>query len=1822
MKSRGSHCVNSPSFLGDAIQISFLLSDWNNFGLSERVCYHYDLIGILAGNSPTEESETLAESGEKGKFHGVVSLLECVPFMNWRDLTKNQRKGLRNMIRDFNLSAEKVRENGSKTLHQPKQLPLRISPTTRVSFAYEMTRMAFVLDASPTLVSTFGASSTDQHFCAIDRAAEMVKQFFQSLAKPILTTNMTEGTEWRPILTVTVLAVYPGGKSVSQSILVRDYKLLSNQCAELLAVKIKEWLLSEVETNIALRLNKTSRDTEGLVGYETWTNQKFSSDLRELLDAGDVALDFLPSWARPCIVVATDCRSVACEEILDLFTHEERQDVPIHIMDLSSPSSHDVKSEIYTQSEEGNTNCLTSDPGGALAYPLYMQDDAESLYAIARATAGCFFNIQLLDLVSKTHVGQVQPGSQLALDPFLGSRRRSLRPNALQWYIFFSLSQLTSTTLSASTKALVHQTTSLAGRLVPPDYLCKQMGIAIPTTSDSRDELDPNIPMSVTSAPLIPTHLDKATDARRPHRMTFSTYVVDAIRIKGLLLARIKEGYRAKLYGASTYDDFDKVSIQLTLAIERGTALHYELQYKARENPLVGVAHVKVELSGFRNYVQNIKNDFLAYTTGRDISTRLCKALWWVRRDDLLQSNLCPIEWGDKLSSDGSPFIRRLGSLSHLQLARHYRAERFDAVCTGRQPYAHEEELPFSDFLDDGEQDFFSTVSEWASLTIEKKKKYAKKIPTTGGLTAYCVIEICRSPIASRLFSITFHTIDGTDIQLRQAAVSQLKNSLRKLRNVAVLSKQMCGSLVKPTGIDYLPERTSRAWRYPFLETHFDHEEWLLIKDPELLDLLMRRRSEIGNFFLLHSTDSYALFAKDISVETGRQTNDPMKDVYLVGYQIRLRGQDKEPIINMHVEREVGIFSTDKGKSVADIVTRAHRLFLRVKRRDLECSKALRSRTNLLNQFSHNSKESTENLLEDIERLLKYASCHSRRLRFFENFSVANDELEKLTVAMMLSDDLATDVIKFDFGLSQKVGNQDVGHWFFIRIDRFTNSFIYLPLCEKVEDREGNTHNYRELTFFTFGISDLYCARDENLLEDDEDESHGHISHYLGVEEFADQLVSAHLENYARAGYQALRSPLRKPEDKFSAADWFEIQRVCEYKEVAQVSVNQELCQKYDHQEQSKLMQTIARLFAPVPGRDDFMFYSVTEPGLESMLLGTKANMTEEEINASFDDELSSDESDGIGKRSKTPEPVQSIRYAAFQAFRERQGVCFIHFSLDNKDISYHQLFSITKSTMFQVHMSVFKESNRLRHMPELQASVAVELEAALKSYIAEQTLGRLRAMGRSIQDIDLEVVRKCLRKAREVRVSFFDVHFYVANIDKVIPAGSSAESETEIEGCFNLLLRELESSPQFNLRPSGDECFCLTPPNEEGDHLEYWSFITIKKSRGVVIAEVYHPEGLKKTSSILNSVQGFIIKTTHRTNQLLLLQKLHRTRVASSYLIQSQGQNQKDKSILTSENNLPFEEGHFSCPVVFEESYTLFHRCSAANIIASVVSTTLHSFAVSNRRRFFVYKDESMGIFYLSLEEVAIAEGEHEKVKFLVFGIQQPGPSVTIQLSRLLQRKILMLEVDTWSTVLTKNPQFSWKAADIEFLKTFRSRWSHLEEDSKEKKINKSGYWFKLPPSVYDPLSVIMYFQQNLCGSTFFHRLNTSIEEEECTPSSTFLLGGEDGVEISFCPNEFLLFYNNAPSPLDPKYQACTLTEQGKKYSRQTGSGVALIKLMLMDTSETFGDSTNESRMNTTISESPLGMSLHSILAEEVCEPPNAQALSDCRFFCKNNYN
>ena len=467
--NRRAQWQQDPLQYGEAISVTCLLSDWDKFGLSERVCYHFDLIETLTASKPSGQgpSENEAEyarrvnernvSPSEDGVCGVASLLECIP-----KSVKYRRRDVRNAILRFNMLAQQVRQEANVACFEPSHLPLRLSPATRVSFAYEVTKMAFCLDASNTLVTTFGngLGLEDEPCCALDRLGQMTNVFFKSLVRPVTAPWLADPKGWRPILAVTVLAVYPNVIGASDtSILVRDFRVHDVESAERLSKEIAQWALKEVEGEIAHRMGHTRSG-----GIDAWNRPTPSSSLRDIFDAGDVALSLLPSRARPCIVLATDCRSVSCESILDLFQDSERVDTPLVVLDLSSSSSHAPEPKVAKMIHD-KTAFLTYDPGSSSNFPLHLSDDSESLFEICQATGGAFFNEELLHEASQTVAGKVPEKSPMAADSYFSFRRRALRPNAVQWYILFSISPLTPS---------LHPSW---GKLAPPTYLRERMPI-------------------------------------------------------------------------------------------------------------------------------------------------------------------------------------------------------------------------------------------------------------------------------------------------------------------------------------------------------------------------------------------------------------------------------------------------------------------------------------------------------------------------------------------------------------------------------------------------------------------------------------------------------------------------------------------------------------------------------------------------------------------------------------------------------------------------------------------------------------------------------------------------------------------------------------------------------------------------------------------------------------------------------------------------------------------------------------------------------------------------------------------------------------------------------------------------------------------------------------------------------------------------------------------------------------------------------------------------------------------------------------------------
>lgn len=275
-----------------------------------------------------------------------------------------------------------------------------------------------------------------------------------------------------------------------------------------------------------------------------------------------------------------------------------------------------------------------------------------------------------------------------------------------------------------------------------------------------------------------------------------------------------------------------------------------------------------------------------------------------------------------------------------------------------------------------------------------------------------------------------------------------------------------------------------------------------------------------------------------------------------------------------------------------------------------------------------------------------------------------------------------------------------------------------------------------------------------------------------------------------------------------------------------------------------------------------------------------------------------------------------------------------------------------------------------------------------------------------------------------------------------------------------------------------------------------------------------------------------------------------------------------ENKSKLMTDDLVPtaFVPGTFSCPVVFRSEFDLYYRCATnpSQVARTLEATVLHSFAVSNRRSIFVYKDESEAIFYMNLQAIGSGMDGDGKVALLVHGVDPPGPSVTLQLKSLLQRRLLLIAVDMLSSVLTKNPHFNWKRADFEFLRSFETDWASLEQEAPPDSEQTCVYEF--PAQAYDCCMVLLMFRQNICGSTFFHRLN-DIGHDGLSPHVSLLRTLDSGgVSLNWNQHAFTLYYNNAPSKLDPSFQGVsTLTTKGEMLCREAGTGIAMLEVTLI---------------------------------------------------------
>lgn len=1221
-------------------------------------------------------------------------------------------------------------------------------------------------------------------------------------------------------------------------------------------------------------------------------------------------------------------------------------------------------------------------------------------------------------------------------------------------------------------------------------------------------------------------------------RTTFSVYKLSPVRVKSILLLRIIEGFRSRRYGQNT-EDADKVSVHLTVPLELGTVLHYELSYVASPfyNVMVGSAHVKVELSGEEKFIQNVKNDFISHqvnlqhrarhgTIAQRTSAKLCMFMRWVRKEDCLDSYLTPLEWGEKLGT-GSPFLRRLGTMSTVQRHRHFDIESFEVVCVGGDPFSNQESL-LSEFMeeDSGENELLEALADFATQTVTDRRCYVLKLPPSRrDLVTYCVIEVIQSPEAARLYTIALEFFGCPDNHERVAVAHRLKERLCSCEFVVLIPRtvdQYIRVVMQGTGGGGGGGGSLQKAR-GFL--HWDH--WDLTKDDELIPILcQRRRSSIGNFWLFDSSRNHALLGKFVA----REDIDAMKhpSLHLVLYYIRAR-QDSVSV-DIYMETQRGYLNPfcfyPRSKFASGV---PNEFFERVKRRDFECALALKSRRRLLSVFAHeespDSKHGNEALLakeqeEDVSRLLPYAKSAAKQLRFFKSGSgEANNELAALTSRTILSAAFSShDITELLISPESKVRGCEEGTWFLIRHDNHTLSLVHLALMdESIETEKGNGENHRRLTFHTVYASDLYQTKDdfESEVEEHEEE---HAEH-LGVSEFADAIERAHAKNYARAFYLALRSKERNVVEKIDPDDFVFVTNSCVEMKVTEVYLS---ARPIDTEEDgisstgTALSSLIATMFEPVPGGGTYFYYKGEEAtdvltddvpsGFDrihdlSVPYGGVVSIGEisgSEMSPGNEDDLMSFSSEENDQGHAFSGEIGSAgRVDATDDFPSQSPSppILVRFRLDGKEVSLEDFVRMQSSSSLSAFITLFNKSDsdgidgraiESSHLPRVHAAVAMTLVSELKSFVADQTLERLRQVGSNISEIDLRTAILSLLEAKNVASSKMSLEFFVAESDELVPASAPTGNERVLDNFLTLLCSEIEKQRTVKLKriTEGGGDFFVT---SEGDSpLPYWCFVQLQRGLGRIILNVHHPRGIDIATEVAERTKAAIRQVCRRVNQIMLLESLHRTRNANYMLIKEEGDTKgddrktKDGHESHHHHHHHQHQGEFACPVKFQTTFFLYHRCSRSAALVALESKVLHNFAVSNRRGLFVYKDEEENVFYMRLSSF-VNEDSTEGILLLVHGAAMPGPSITVQLCRLLERMLFSISLEALSSVLTKNPFYPLLQVDVAFIKEFESKWTVLtendEDESKDTSPTENDRMYEFPENV-DPMLVLMYFR------------------------------------------------------------------------------------------------------------------------------------------------
>ena len=819
---------------------------------------------------------------------------------------------------------------------------------------------------------------------------------------------------------------------------------------------------------------------------------------------------------------------------------------------------------------------------------------------------------------------------------------------------------------------------------------------------------------------------------------------------------------------------------------------------------------------------------------------------------------------------------------------------------------------------------------------------------------------------------------------------------------------------------------------------------------------------------------------------------------------------------------------------------------------------------------------------DDILRLINISSQVDRQLRFFHD-TTANDLLFDLTSEFITSGLLNTQTAKL---LSQATVGDFCGDWFIMRVDWYVVSAILFS-TKLMED--GNSSPYKQLILFTSGITDLYPTDDDTT-----NSAAAHEDDPYGLDLVVNEIEQAHSKNYATALYQALRNQ-NSPISSVQSEDVAYALRSCFFKIVLREFISlddlsDQLSPEAETMTGIKLYELIGTLLSPLPGSDDQLFYFNGNEILDNDHSG-EGSLEQTDLRSlnshDLDDtNLRCSDHSRVSRHSNDGESDAQSHGGDSAPADEHPSTdlspLFFRISFDGKIASRHHIRALKSSTILEAQVTVF---NNKRHLPPMHQSVISRLRKVLNSFAVEQSLEKYRYCGDSLSEDDFKDIITILPQTKHHSFNI-PLNFYVSKCNCLVSASNpTGSTENDLDHAYSKLYTELESCASR----SSNNSFLIMKEHVPFKVFPFWCFAHVNRQSGIITITVYHPSGDEAASAVGEETCELVNRICHKTNQLLLLENLHRTKSASVLLIVEEQTSMMDDDSREAgcvQETKQDSNAIFSCPVQYQKLMALNHRCAPRQAIDSL-STTLQNFLLSNRRGIFVYKDESENIFYMKLIE------HQHSIELCVFGLSHPGPSITKQLVCLLQKNILSLGLNAISSLLTKNQYYNLLPADVSFLRDFSDHMGKLDADNTDIVAKSRRVTYALPSHIRDPLVILLLFRRNITGSTFIHHLHEATEDTSAMISDVLNEREDGGMTLRIPRSEFTFIFNSSPSQLDPNYQALsTLTERGRQFSREAGSGIAIIEISLSSNNTiTILDTREETNQRMSISKSDVSL-------------------------------